>query len=289
MTEPAAPPPVPMSATAVGGGLVAGAAAGLFGVGGGVLLVPLLVLLLKRSQHVAHATSLVAITLAAITGTARFALDGSVAWAGGAAVAVGAIAGARFGARFLPKLSESGLRRLFAVALLVLAARFLLVGASGEAALAGDVTPALSPLMLTLHVIGGLAAGMTSAVLGVGGGIIMVPLLVLGFGYGQHIAEGTSLAVIIPTAMTGAWAHHRNGYTDWTIGAQLGLSSVLGSLAGASLALSLDPVTLGRLYGGLQLVVAMLMLRPTPAPDAPETIDPEAVDGGAAPAAVDET
>lgn len=274
MTDPAAPERVPMSVAAVGGGFVAGTAAGLFGVGGGVLLVPLLVLVLKRSQHVAHATSLVAITLAAVTGAGRFALDGSVAWAGGAAVAVGAVAGARLGARFLPKVSEGRLRRLFAVALLLLALRFLLVGASGEAAIAGDVTPALGPLMLTLHVVGGLAAGVTSAVLGVGGGIIMVPLLVLGFGYGQHIAEGTSLAVIIPTAMTGAWAHHRNGYTDWPVGIQLGLSSVLGSLAGASLALSLDPVTLGRLYGVLQLAVGLLMLRRTPAPDAPEVEAP---------------
>ena len=102
MTEPDGRDRVPLSAAAVGGGLVAGSAAGLFGVGGGVLLVPLLVLVLKRSQHVAHATSLVAITLAAVAGAGRFALDGSVAWAGGLAVAVGAVVGARLGARLLP-------------------------------------------------------------------------------------------------------------------------------------------------------------------------------------------
>ena len=262
MDEPVAGRPVPVGWAAVLGGLTAGLVAGMFGVGGGVLLVPLIALVLKRPQHVAHATSLVAVSLAAIAGVSRFAVDGAVAPVGGLLLAAGAISGARLGAAFLPKMSEGRLRRVFALVLIVLALRFLVVGASGDAAVAGDVTPELTAGTMLLHVLGGLAAGVTSSVLGVGGGVIMVPLLVLGFGYGQHIAEGTSLAVIVPTAITGAWSHHRNGYTDVGLGLRLGVSSVLGSLAGASLALSLDPVTLGRLFGALQLVVGTLMLRP---------------------------
>lgn len=242
------------------GGLAAGLVAGLFGVGGGVLLVPLLVLVLRRPQHVSHATSLVAVTLAATAGASRFLLDGAVAGAGALGLAAGAVVGARLGGRFLPKLSDTGLRRLFGGVLAVLAIRFLLVGASGEAAAAGDFVPDLTMGILALHALGGLLAGVTSSVLGVGGGVIMVPLLVLGFGYGQHIAEGTSLAVIIPTALTGAISHHRHGYTDWSLGLRLGGASVVGSLVGASVALSLSPVTLGRTFGALQLGVAALMI-----------------------------
>jgi uncharacterized protein len=257
---------------AVGGGAVAGLTAGLFGVGGGVLLVPLLTLVLQRSQHVAHATSLVAVTLAAIAGTVRFGMDGAVSVPGALALAAGAVVGARAGARFLPKVSEGGLRRLFAVVLLVLSLRFLLGVGGDVASVAGpEAVPTMTGGLLALHVLGGLAAGVTSAVLGVGGGVLMVPLMVLGLGYGQHVAEGTSLAVIIPTAISGATAHARNGYTDWSLGMRIGAGSLLASFAGASIALTLPAITLGRLYGGLQLVVALLMLR---RPGAGPTDDP---------------
>jgi uncharacterized membrane protein YfcA len=257
-----APPNRP--AVAIAGGLAAGLVAGLFGVGGGILLVPVLVLLLKRSQHVAHATSLVAVTLAALSGVTRFGLDGAVAVPGAVALAVGAVAGARLGAAFFPRVTDTTLRRLFAVVLLVLAVRFLLTGGS-DGGTAGTSVPDLSVWLIALHVVGGVAAGIVSSMLGVGGGVIMVPLLALGFGYGQHIAEGTSLAVIVPTALTGAWAHHRNGYTDWRLGLQIGIAAVVGAAVGASVALGLAPATLARLFGVLQAVVAVLMFRPSSA------------------------
>lgn len=245
----------------IGGGVAAGVIAGLFGVGGGILLVPLLVLVMHRAQHEAHATSLVAVTLGALAGVARFAADGSVALVGGAALAVGAVAGARLGSWLLPFIPERRLRQVFIAVLVVLSVRFLVVGASGEAATAGDVVPELDALRIALHVGGGVVAGVVSSVLGVGGGIVNVPLLVLGFGYGQHVAEGTSLAVIVPTALTGAVSHHRHAYTDWRLGRRLGIGTVVGAVIGAQVALSLSPVTLGRLYGILQIVVAVLMVR----------------------------
>ncbi len=241
----------------VAGGLAAGVVAGLFGVGGGVLLVPLLVLVIGRSQHEAHATSLVGVTLATAAGVARFAVDGAVWLPGAAALAVGAITGARAGAALLPRLSEGWLRRLFVLLVVVVAGRFLVGGGPGGSS-AG--LPTIDAGVLAIHVLGGLAAGVTSSVLGVGGGIVIVPLLTLGLGYGQHVAEGTSLAVIVPTALTGALAHARHGLTDWRLGSWLGMTTVLGSLAGATLALSLSPVTLGRLFGGLLLAVGALMV-----------------------------
>ncbi|MFT5221964.1 MAG: putative membrane protein YfcA [Glaciecola sp.] len=247
-------------ARVISAGLAAGLVAGMFGVGGGVLLVPVLVMALGRPQHVAHATSLVAVTLAAVAGAARFGIDGAVSLLGALLLVSGSILGARVGARLLPKIPERRLTQVFGVVLLVLALRFLVVGASGEGAADGDFVPALTAGRVLAHSLGGFAAGVTSSVLGVGGGVIMVPLLSLGLGYGQHIAEGTSLAVIVPTALTGAQRHARNGYTDWTLGLRLGVAAIVGSTLGASIALGLEPVTLGRAFGVLQATVGVLTL-----------------------------
>lgn len=253
----AAPPPV-NTVVALLGGLAAGLVAGLFGVGGGVLLVPFLVLLLRQPQHVAHATSLVAVTLAAASGVVRFGTDGSVAIVGALALAVGAVVGARVGATFLPKLTDSKLKRIFGLVMVLIALRFLIAGDSSGA---GDTVPDMDVLTVVLHVVGGLVAGVTSSVLGVGGGVILVPVMVMAFGYGQHIAEGTSLAVIVPTAATGAISHHRNGYTDWRLGLTIGAGSLAGGWLGAHVALGLAPSTLARLFGVLLVITAFLMLR----------------------------
>ena len=254
--------PAPRWSVVLGGGAAAGLIGGLFGVGGGVLLVPLLVLVLHVPQHRAHATSLVAVACSAVTGAVRFGMDGAVAVPGAIALSLGAITGAQIGARFMKRMTEGNLRRAFAIVLLLLALRFFFTGGDPSTAAGADTAvPAFTLPVLALHVLGGVAAGIISSVLGVGGGVITVPLLVLAFGYGQHIAEGTSLAVIIPTAVTGALAHHRSGLTDWRLGGWLGLGAVAGAGFGASIALGLPADTLARFFGVLQLVVAGLMLR----------------------------
>lgn len=240
-------------------GLLGGLVAGTFGVGGGIVLVPILVLLLHRPQHVAHATSLVAVGMGALAGALRFGLDGAVAIVPALLLAAGSIAGARVGARVMADLPERTLRRLFSALLLLVAVRFLL-GSSGADGLGAEV-PELDALSAAVHVGGGFVAGVVSSVLGVGGGIIMVPLLALGLGYGQHVAEGTSLAVIVPTAVTGARRHAASGFTDWHLGVRLGVGALVGALVGASLALALDADDLARAFGVLQVLMAALLLR----------------------------
>ena len=106
----------------------------------------------------------------------------------------------------------------------------------------------------------GLLVGAFSAMFGVGGGLLMVPFMVLVLGEGQHLAEGTSLAVIVPTALIGAIAHHRRGFVRLPEAAWMGLGGVAGAGAGALLALALDAEILTRLFGvfvilaGLRLV-----------------------------------
>jgi uncharacterized membrane protein YfcA len=253
----------------LGLGLGAGLLAGLFGVGGGVVLVPGMVLLMRLPQHVAHATSLVAILVTAPFAVAGFALDGSVAYAAGVAVAVGAVVGAVAGAGLMHRLSPTRLRQGFAVLLLVVAVRMAFpIAAEQGAAVAAD-----DPLALASFAALGLAAGVLSALMGVGGGVIMVPAFVLLFGLDQHTAEGTSLLVIIPTALMGAWRHARHDYTDWRLGLLIGAGGAVGGLLGAQAALALDPVVLQRLFAAFLVLTGLRMLRrsrPGQAESAPE-------------------
>lgn len=129
------------------------------------------------------------------------------------------------------------------------------------------------PEILALLAIG-LAAGMLAGLLGVGGGIVMVPAMVLFVGFDQHVAQGTSLLVIIPAATLGSFTHHRHGRLALRDAAALAAGGVLGALLGSVIALSLDEELLQRLFAILILAVAFRMLltqRAAPTPREPET------------------
>ena len=90
----------------------------------------------------------------------------------------------------------------------------------------------------------GVATGVVSGLLGVGGGVFMVPGMVLFLGMTQHVAEGTSLLVIIPTAVVGAFTLWRRGYVLLLMGAILGAGGIAGALIGGHIALSVPSHTL---------------------------------------------
>lgn len=111
--------------TTFGVGVVAGVLSGLLGVGGGIVMVPGLVLLLGLSQHRAHATSLAAIVPIAVAGAATFGIGGRVNYALAGLVGVGAVLGAPLGVRLLARLPEAMLRLAFVAASLAAAVRLL--------------------------------------------------------------------------------------------------------------------------------------------------------------------
>jgi len=120
----------------------------------------------------------------------------------------------------------------------------------------------------------GLGAGFLAGLLGIGGGLVMVPAMVLIFGFDQHVAQGTSLLVIIPAALTGSYTHHRNGRLVLRDAALLGAGGVIGALIGSVTALSLDDAILRRLFAAFLVLTALRMLasqawfrRRPPAPD----------------------
>ncbi|MEA2516267.1 MAG: uncharacterized protein QOG16_105 [Actinomycetota bacterium] len=106
-------------------GLVAGVMSGLLGVGGGVVMVPLLVLVAKQTQHQAHATSLAAVVLMGAVGAATFAADGEVEVKLAIALAAGSLFGAPLGARIMARTAEGSLKIAFGVLMLLVAGLLL--------------------------------------------------------------------------------------------------------------------------------------------------------------------
>jgi uncharacterized membrane protein YfcA len=212
---------------AVLAGFTAGLAGGLFGVGGGIVLVPMLTAFFALSQHQAHGTSLAVIGATALSGLVVYGLAGHVAWMPAALMSVASVFTARLGARLAARTSRERLTGAFAVFLLLVAARLLwrVPAGAAEAPLTGAVGMGVS-----LGV--GAAVGLLAGFMGVGGGILAVPVLTLLFGMTQQTAQGTSLAIILVTAPFGALEHDRHG----NVARPLLPGLAIGALVGAPLA-----------------------------------------------------
>ncbi len=106
----------------------------------------------------------------------------------------------------------------------------------------------------------GLVGGVSSGLFGVGGGIIMVPGMTFLMKTDIKLAVGTSLAVIIPTAITGVLKHHHLKQVDWQLAAWLAPTAILGGLIGPWLTTRLASPDLQRLFGGFLLLVGARLL-----------------------------
>lgn len=119
----------------------------------------------------------------------------------------------------------------------------------------------LVPMLLLLLM--GLAAGILSVLLGVGGGVIMVPALMYLLGMNIKVATATSLAVIIPTALVGTIGRAHAGQVDWKVAGLVAVGAVAGAFAGARLVAIIPDLWLKRCFGALLLFTAVRMLLST--------------------------
>ena len=117
------------------------------------------------------------------------------------------------------------------------------------------------PEVLQLLAIG-LTAGFLAGLLGIGGGVVLVPAMVLILAFDQHVAQGTSLVVMIPAALTGSYTHHRNGRLFLRDAAWLGAGGILGAILGSVFALSMEDTLLQRLFAAFLVISAIRILWP---------------------------
>ena len=232
-------------------GLVAGFLSGLFGVGGGILIVPALILLLGFDQRVAAGTSLAAIVPMAIVGVISYAVEGSVDWIAAVLLSVAAIGGAQIGSHLLNRLPIQALRWGFIGFLVVIVVSLFLVIPSRDAVIELTVGSVLGLLAL------GLVTGVLSGLLGIGGGVIVVPMLIVLFGASDLIAKGTSLLMIIPTAISGTIGNLRRHNVDLPAAAVIGLSACTTTAVGALAAAAVDPAVANLLFALFVAAIAV--------------------------------
>jgi len=245
-------------------GAVTGLAGGLLGVGGGFVMVPAMVYLMKTPQREANGTSLAVIVPVAIVGATILGRGHQLDLEVGIALAIGAVGGAVLGARLTRRISDTGLRRAFGV--VAVAAGIVMIADSVLNAVGGNVHLAggLHPTGIALWIMGlavGAVAGLLSGLLGIGGGAVMVPAMTLLMGLTQHMAQGTSLLVIIPTAISGSITHFRMGNIRLATAAWLSAGGVVGAVAGAYLALASPDAILRLLFGCYLAFTGLRMLQ----------------------------
>ena len=230
-------------------GLAAGALGGLFGVGGGLIIVPGLVLVVKLERRLAHGTSLAATLPIALASLSTYVANGNVDWAVAPLMAIGTVTGAIVGTKLLTILPTRTITIVFIVTVLATAVRlFLATETTGR-----DNLTAWSGVLL---VIVGFATGTLSGLLGIGGGVVMVPAMVVLFGMFPVIAKGTSVAVIVPTSIMGTIRNRANANVDLQVAAVAGGFGVLSAIAGGTIADDISPSVSNVMFGFLLLFVA---------------------------------
>lgn len=252
-------------------GAAAGTLAGLFGVGGGLIIVPALVFAFtlmgvspEYITHLAVGTSLATIVPTSLSSTLSHHKHGNVFWPGVKLLAPGIMVGAWLGVAIAIQLSSASLQMIIGCGAIIIGLRLLLSKKKDSSTQGALPAP---PLMFS----GGTMIGLVSAVLGIGGGSLTVPFLTR-FGMGMKWAVGTSAACGVPIAIMGALANIvlgdkleglpelSTGLVYWPAFAGIVLMSVPFARVGAKLANTLSPVVLRRLFACLLFAVGLKLI-----------------------------
>jgi uncharacterized membrane protein YfcA len=241
-------------------GVAAGMLGGLFGVGGGLVVVPGLVAV-GMERRLAHGTSLAATLPIAAASLITYLAQGNVDGAVALFLAIGAIGGAVVGTNLLAVIPKNLLVIIFVVTVLATASRLVVdTDVDGR----DQLTVAIALGLVLIGVLTGTLAGL----LGIGGGVVMVPAMVVLLGMEPVVAKGTSAAVIVPTSIMGTIRNRRKANADLRTAAVVGLFGAASAVVGATISNQLSDQVANVMFAVLLVVVAvtqLLSLRsPTP-------------------------
>jgi uncharacterized membrane protein YfcA len=254
----------PLTLVLIAVGLVAGVAAGMFGIGGGVIIVPALILLLGFDQHAASGTSLVALLApVSIFAVLAYHRAGKLNLKVALVMAAGLWVGGYFGGLIANALPNDDLRRMYGVFLLFIAWRFAepvkwwaeLRGQAQPPAAEDNTGSAETPWLPMLAI--GAMAGVLAGLFGIGGGVIIVPALIALVKFDHKRAVATSLAALLPPNIPAILPYVQSGNLDFGVGALVALGLVGGSFVGARIALGLPSQTIKRLYAVFLALVSI--------------------------------
>ena len=234
-------------------GIVAGFLSGIFGVGGGILVVPGLTIFARMDQRLAHGTSLAAIVPISLASLITYWGHQHVDWPVALWLSCGAIVGSIVGTKLLAVASRRTLGLTFATVLIVSAIRlFIATQGSGRDELHMSLFIALVAI--------GFVAGALAGLLGVGGGIVIVPALIVLFGIPSVIAKGTSIAVIVPTAIMGTIRNRSTRNVDLSAALLVGCAGIISAVGGGFVSAVLSDTISNVLFAILLVAVSIRII-----------------------------
>jgi len=233
-------------------GAVLGFCGGLFGIGGGIVAIPVLILGFGFDQATAQGTALVMMVPNLLIAWWRYARHNPVNIKLAAGVALVGSATTWGTAHFANSLDQGVLRSIFALFLLFVSWRMLSWKAGqNETAMPRD--PRLLPLV-------GLAGGSSMGLLGIGGGLVAAPLLTGWFRLSQRAAQSYGLALVAPSSVFALATYAQNQRVDWSMGLALAVGGLVTVAAGVALAHRWPERTLRRSFGIMMTATALWLL-----------------------------
>jgi len=254
------------------GGCAAGFLAGFFGVGGGIILVPILLYLFQSIQvsslvstHLAFGTSLLIVMFASFSSALQYARNGHVVWRAVILIGAASVAGSTGGAMLAGTLAGKTLRQIFALVVLLSALRLF---AEIRKPKKEEMPPLFTPALLFT----GALVGLVSSLAGVGGGVLSIPIMHSILKFPLKKALGTSSATIVITALAAGAGYAIEGwgkplvpagtlgYVDWLHALPLIAGCVPLAAVGAQVANKTKVTVLKKIFALFLLVIAIRML-----------------------------
>lgn len=241
-------------------GLTVGILVGLLGIGGGVVLVPAMVYLLHYDQHLAQGTSLFILLPPIGLGALRqYWKNQLVDLRAGIYCAFGFLLGGYVGGKIAVPMPSNILKGVFGAFLMLSAILLWRKTSSGK-----KTEPSQEHLSIkSFWRAGGILltagfCGVAAGMVGIGGGVLLVPLLSLLFGFNQHRAQGTSLVALIPpTGLLAFLMYWKAGYVNWQTGLLLIPGVFLGGILGGILASKLNPLRMRQVFAALMFLLGV--------------------------------
>lgn len=214
-------------------------------------MVPLLMFWVSFDQRRASATTLLAIIPTSLVAALTYAAQDQVNYVVAALVAIGAVVGAPFGSKLLRILPVAIIHWTFITMMVIEAVRLLFITEQSYGSFELSFSTGVGLIVL------GLVMGLASGMLGIGGGVIAVPVFMSLCGLSPLLAKGTSLLAMVPTAIAGTIPNLRAGLVVLKDGIIVGIAAVAASFAGAALAFVMPDQLSAQLFGLLLLGVAL--------------------------------
>ena len=248
-------------------GIIAGVMSGLFGIGGGIIMVPSLIAFFGMGMLNANATSLAAMLLpVGILGVVTFYKAGYINVRNALWISLGLLSGSFFGAELAVSVDVKVLSKLYAAFLLYVAIGYLdipklLWGKKHEKVVLPPANGENIKYSFWLFIALGIFAGVIAGLFGKGGGLVIVPMLIKFFKYDAKAATATSLAALqLPVGLPSVIVYAQSGYLNWLYAGLMALGIVFGVFFGTKLAIKLPASMFKKVYAFFLLGVAVYMV-----------------------------